>query len=661
LATLSPRLRRGLIGLGSLVAVLAVTLVIGQILSPESRAFVFDTPAIASTERLASAQERSGNLRGAEVTLRALIRRFPTSPEPHAVLAALLLKQGRRDEALASLAEAVDLGLPPAWLERNIVSDVVLEDPRFQRLAAKARAAPVAVATPTLIKGNTAPVTSTNTIWDSATGQFRAFFRFAGANDRLILDRTDVVAAKLNAWFADGTGAGNVGDLYDNRDRGHSSLSNAFKQIARVRYDADARRAGVDRGIETPFIFNAVTVGNASLAETEGPNWRSLPRLALMSPMGAPRLFEQYINNQIYVYPAHHDFAPDVGDVITANTPYMLISHGSSGSDQPLVEAVISILAAFRPDTKLFLTQRKLIAPTVQWVFRQAGMSDEDYLSGKAHPSVFAGDKLDVSAMIERAHNLRLDDVPAMLNLHVSEESHGKPGVQTFGPGDVALFDTPSAIARVVRSTALEKRLVVDAGDTVDPNGRPLTFTWVVLSGDEERISIRRLTDNGSAAEIKVPWHKRRPTTAQTTITTDRVDIGVFAYNGKHLSAPAFISLLYPGTEARTYRSDGQIGEVDYTAHPERYVDPLLFPVRAWRDVYHYDATGRLLGWQRHRENEVTRFTADGARVVETDALDRPIKAEKVRYETRPRPDGRREVVEAPTGEMVTYSYDEPR
>src|SRR5262245_1723691 len=35
----------------------------------------------------------------------------------------------------------------------------------------------------------------------------------------------DELGELLRKWWAEGTAAGNVGDFYDNRDRGHSSLN----------------------------------------------------------------------------------------------------------------------------------------------------------------------------------------------------------------------------------------------------------------------------------------------------------------------------------------------------------------------------------------------------------------------------------------------------
>ena len=67
---------------------------------------------------------------------------------------------------------------------------------------------------------------------------------------------------------------------------------------------------------------------------------------------GPLRLWQNAAKNQLYVYPAHRDYSPRNGDLFPANTPYILVSRGSSGSDKPFLEAIALILAGLRPDTK---------------------------------------------------------------------------------------------------------------------------------------------------------------------------------------------------------------------------------------------------------------------------------------------------------------------
>ena len=53
----------------------------------------------------------------------------------------------------------------------------------------------------------------------------------------------------------------------------------------------------------------------------------------------------------------------------------------------------------------------------------------------------------------------------------------------------------------------------------------------------------------------------------------------------------------------------------------------------------------------------ISHFTRDGARVTESDALGRALKAERVSYQIRRESDGRLKVLEVPTGVFVSYSY----
>ena len=70
---------------------------------------------------------------------------------------------------------------------------------------------------------------------------------------------------------------------------------------------------------------------------------------------GPLRLWQNASANALYVHPAHKDY--EDRDLFPANTPYLIVSRGSSGSDRPFLEAVAMILAAFRPDTKAKLAE----------------------------------------------------------------------------------------------------------------------------------------------------------------------------------------------------------------------------------------------------------------------------------------------------------------
>ena len=610
----------------------------------------------------------------AEKVLREAVQRFPDSALFRYNLAAALAREGKTGAAFDSLGDAVRLGFASkAIIARDPDFDSLRAHPRYRALMAEidaavaaARKRPPVRIKPALIVQGRAVVDASNTAWDPRNNILLSQFAFEPkAQSKIVQSGDDAVAKLLNDWYRKGEAAGNNGDLYDNRDRGHSRLSaGLLPQVAHIVYGPEAHEAGVDYGVNPGIMFNATTLGNSSTALTNTFAWRSQARLVLTSPDLIGRAFLQYISNALYVYPEHRDHEAGQGDLMPANTPYMLVSQGSSGSDQPFLHAVAAILAAFRPEVKDFLRKRGLVMPTVQMIFRHGQSQvrdDADYLSAKAHPSVFSSKTIDLVRMIKLAHGLEADAVPPLVKLAVVEEDKAKAGVDYFAPASIGenLFDTPSAIARLVRSTRYRRRIVVSAGGTKDPNGRALTFHWVVLRGDAARIKIRTLGKKGEKAEIQIPWHDRRAVPFSPDLTTDRVDIGVFASNGTNISAPAFVSFFYPGDQKRSYDQNGRIRCVDYNdaAFRRRYVDPLLFPARDWRDCYEYDAAGRLTGWNRLAGKTLQRFTRNGEKIVETDDAGRPTRAESVLYALEPTKAGRPKIVQLPIGRFVGYRY----
>jgi len=369
-------------------------------------------------------------------------------------------------------------------MERDPNLNSLRELPRFQELLAKLAQPSAAKArqpiTPNLVQEGRAIVDETNTVWEPRSNTLIAAFKFTKTPmSPRVYDGDDRISRLLNLWYGRGEAAGNHGDLYDNRDDGHSLLSKElFPQISHIEYGADARAAGVHYGVNSQFLFNAITFGNSSTVMS-GRLGRSQARLVLTTPELVALAYQHYANDHLYIFPEVRDHDPERGDLFPANTPYMIISQGSSGSDRPFMRAIGAILAAFRPDVKEYLRAKHLVAPTVQMIFRsglKSVKSSQDYLSAKAHPSVFEAADIDLEKMIHLAQGLRANAVPPRVQIAVVKESKPKPGIDYFGPTADILFDTPSAIARIVRSTAHEKRLVISAATTtaleVDPGTR---------------------------------------------------------------------------------------------------------------------------------------------------------------------------------------------
>ena len=624
--------------------------------APESidpaAAALFAMPAVATETRAALSGLPEGDLAAAAAALDALVARHPGVGAVYANRATLAMLQGETETAMTLLQTAAAHGFTGlAPLAADPLFAPLAADPR---LAALLAAAPVPV--PASVADGTARVDAGNTAWNPATERLEPRFAFPDKTDARVLPRGEGPAAQkiLAELWRLGRAAGNWGDLYDNRDRGHSRLDPAaHPQLTPVTYAAAARAADLDYGLNEALSFDRPTFGNSSTAITGGALWRSLPRYAMTQPDGTGplRLWQNAATNQLYVYPSHKDYAAKTGDLFPANTPYLLVSRGASGSDKPFLDAIALILAAFRPDTKARLVAADLMVPTVQMIFRrslQNVRSRADYLSGAAHPAVFEGYQINPARMVSLANSIKPGDLPPRVVIAVTAEDLGTEGRDFFGQGlSEQLFDTPSAIARVWRASRYRRSMQVSAAATRDPNGRPLTYEWRLLQGDPARVRIEPAAD-GASARITLDWHEPFRISEENPLTASRVDIGVFANNGVHDSAPAILSWYFPPEEARTYAAipgagpDGgqRIASIDYAARPAAYADPMLIPRADWRDDYHYAADGSLTGWTRTRGGRTDEYAADGARILVPAAGAAPAETEGVAYPLSRRPDG---------------------
>lgn len=391
-----------------------------------------------------------------------------------------------------------------------------------------------------------------------------------------VTTRNDALGKLVNGWFAEGSAAGNRGDHYDNRDGGHSRLKlDVYPQLQPVPYTEEELAQRRNHG-PAAAVLPFPTLGNASLSApaTEGG---SLPRIICLTPNGLRLLQTSYLANNLYIYPEHQDHDPLHGDLYPLNSPYLVISQGSSSSDQPFLEAFTLTLASFQPEVKTELIRSRLLVPTLQFILRSSLKpvhSREDYLSGVAHPAVFPPEWIDPERMARMAHQMIRATIPPLVQLElVSESPAARSGIDFFEPpalSSEALANEASVIGRVCRNRAPERVLRVSAARTADLLGRPLRVTWRLLRGDPSLVTIQA-SPSGHEAEIRVRHHPRPlPVPGQPDIRSTRIDIGAFADNGISLSAPAFVSIYQIPSEERVYDDGGRLVQIDYQA-PSRY------------------------------------------------------------------------------------------
>ena len=434
-------------------------------------------------------------------------------------------------------------------------------------------------------------------------------------------EETSPEAGLLRRLVAQGKSTGFDRILYENRDRDHSTLKQQlFPNLTFIEYDPDLVTKTLDYGAARRLLYSGVLLGNSSTAFTKGLFRRSQTRNEMTIPGGAARAYRHYTANSLYIYPEHRDH--DAYDLFPMNWPYTVISQGSSGSDRPFLKAIAMTLAAFPPETRARLEQAGLVPATVQMILRRSmnGINTRaDYLSGRAHPVAFVGENLRPALMVSTAASLSADEIPPLVQLQVERETFGdKAGLVGLTE---RLADTPSAVARVFRATRWEHEMILSAAATTDPNGRDLTFDWVLLQGDPALVSIEPLGDNGDRARLRIAWQDAFNAPASEAPLSrarikSRVDIGVFANNGATDSAPALVSVLFPTHQRRTYAPRAgrkRLLSIDYDADSRADpADPRLFWSAPWRDVYSYDEGGNRTGFLRKTATGDTAFSADG-------------------------------------------------
>ncbi len=389
-----------------------------------------------------------------------------------------------------------------------------------------------------------------------------------------VTTRTDEVGKLILKWHGEGTAAGLNGFQYENRDGGHSQYDiKVWPQVQLYQPTAVEKERKAEIGPANqvrPFPV----LGNCSMSAAADKGG-SLPRIYMGNRQGFEFLNAQYLGNNLYFYPEHQDYDPGWngrngwGDLYPANTPFVVISQGSSFTDQPFLKAFFSAAAALPPETQQVLLRNRILAPTLQAVFRKSNRvvkTEADYFTGAAHPPVFDGNQIDEAKMVAEAHDMLPPLIPPVAILEVLEETGATPNKDFFELDTVTdekLGNVPGVIARVFRGVAQERQIVVTARKSPDLMRRPLTYKWVLLQGDPERVKIEP-QGSGDTARITVKWQPQ--TQAATGITSHRVDVGVFVGNGVTWSAPAFVCFAMPASEMRFYDAEGRLQEICYDA-----------------------------------------------------------------------------------------------
>ncbi len=184
---------------------------------------------------------RTGDAARMEEICREAIKAIPGDATWHYNLACALAQQGKTDAALDELDKAIDFGFHYASsIEQDGDFAKVRNLPRFSKLVEKARslAGKPGMGRPepqtvTVRPGGKLTLGEENIAWNFDTGVYEANMKIGDPVIPLspqaphfgISKPTSPERPYVAAWISEGTSRGNVGDIYENRDGGHSMIA----------------------------------------------------------------------------------------------------------------------------------------------------------------------------------------------------------------------------------------------------------------------------------------------------------------------------------------------------------------------------------------------------------------------------------------------------
>ena len=457
---------------------------------------------------------REGDTATMEESCRKGVKLLPDDPTWHFNLACSLAYFANREEAaLDELEKAIDLG----FRDRKAIEDDtdlkrLAKLPRYKELLEYADfmqgrpllAGPLSAVDATGVFGKPVVLGEQNMGWDFDTGCFIAHMRMVR-----------------------GSSGGNVGDLYMNRDGRHSLLDiKSYPGLTSVQLDALGRTNRMDMSFPN-ILFPYPVFGNASLAMTMGPYWRSLPRAMLTTEARLlGRMERLYLSNQVWVYPSNADTAPvgTNGDVFASIAPYWLTTAGRSFSDKPYLGGALEASRSLDPKVKAEIVRRGLLAPTVQALIRKSlkGVTNEvDYLSAKAHPSALPPKGLDLKRLKAAAKAMTVESIPPLAAVAVA----------------MPPLRQKLVVPELTYASAFAWAFVLRADEDVRE-------FQLIAKGAEEFAFVQT---HGTGVDVRI--ERLKPDVAKVTIDrrgmspTNRVDIMVCGRNAKTgWGAPSYVS-----------------------------------------------------------------------------------------------------------------------
>jgi hypothetical protein len=338
----------------------------------------------------------------------------------------------------------------------------------------------------------------------------------------------DCVAALVGA----GQAAGYAGLSYHDMDNGHAVADTSA--MTGIEAQVNQAYAGTDPWHTDPA---RIVVANQSQAYNFPDGWMSIPRNGSIANIGT-----LWAESKLFLWPEHRDHG--IVDYYAWQTPTLVLSQGSSGSELDEVAKLLHILAALPADTRAELHADHALMAAVVMLHRRARVAtDVDYVTAAAHaPAVVDADV--GREGVQLAASIRRDETPPLAQLTV-ESATIPPDWASLGfvqpeMGPTTIVWSANAVPPAPPTTTFTA--IVDLAASADRNGRSLYFFARVVRGDPARVRVTQLDASRFQLDAEWPAEVAEMVNGQSR-STRRATVAFFAHNGLWLSAPVFASI----------------------------------------------------------------------------------------------------------------------
>lgn len=340
---------------------------------------------------------------------------------------------------------------------------------------------------------------------------------------------TDCVAALV----ASGAAAGYTGLSYHDMDNGHAALD--VSAMPGIESQINQTFAGQDPWHTDPA---RIVVANQSEAFNFGDGWMSIPRNGTIAPLAT--LWEQ---SKLFIWPEHRDHG--YVDYYPWQTPTLVLSQGSSGSELDETAKLLAILAALPADVRSALHQDHALMSVLTMLHRRARVAtDVAYLEPAAHTPAFVDADVGREG-VQLAASVRLDEVPPVARLTVESATippeWATAGVIQQEATPYAMVWSPYAVPATPPTGTFTAVIDLAAAST-DANARPLYYFARVVRGDAARIRVTQLDSARFQIDADFPAEVTEMVNGHDRASR-RATVAFFAHNGLWLSEPVFVSV----------------------------------------------------------------------------------------------------------------------